>query len=324
LDPLGPGYHTGYDALREHAGWIDLSGRGKLIATGEDRARLLHAMTTNHVEQLKPGEGCYAFFLNAVGRILGDVNLFCFEDRILLDTEAETRRKLFDHLDRYIIADDVTMEDATDRIATIAVEGPSSAGILERMGAPVPEAAYSTVSWSNGSSNGPSEVTIARLSSTGAGGFFLFVPVEAKADLIAQISAAGAIAATAEEARVVRIENGHPRYGEEITDRYLIQETGQLQAVHFSKGCYLGQEIVERVRSRAQIHRILKRLEIDTAEPPPAGVKLKSGDADAGEIASAAFSPALRKTVAMAYLRTQFAEPGTQLSIGDAAANVLS
>jgi tRNA-modifying protein YgfZ len=306
---------TGYDALREHAAWIDLSGRGKLIATGEDRARLLHAMTTNHVEQLQPGEGCYAFFLNAVGRILGDVNLFCFEDHILLDTEPETRRKLFEHLDRYIIADDVTMEDATDRIATIAVEGPWAVRILEKMGAPVPEAAYSTALWS--------AVTIARLSSTGAGGFYLFVPVEAKADLIAQISAAGAIAATAEEARVVRIENGRPRYGEEITERYLIQETGQLQAVHFSKGCYLGQEIVERVRSRAQIHRTLKRLEIETAEPAAAGVKLKSGEADAGEIASAVFSPALQKTVAMAYLRTQFAEAGTQLSVGDAAATVL-
>ena len=97
----------------------------------------------------------------------------------------------------------------------------------------------------------------------------------------------------------MRIESGRPRYGEEITERYLVQETGQLQAVNFSKGCYLGQEIVERVRSRAQIHRVLRRLEIDTSEPPAAGTKLKSGEADAGEIASAVFSPALGKTVAL-------------------------
>lgn len=306
---------AGYQALREHAAWIDLSDRGKLLATGEDRARFLHAMSTNHIEQLKPGEGCYAFFLNAQGRILGDVNVLCFEDHFLLDTEPETRRKLFEHLDRYIIADDMTLEDATDRIATIAVEGPESAAVLRKTGiAALPDAPYSTVSWSN--------ATIARLSSTGADGYFIFVPTEEKAEVIAKLSAAGAAAATPEDARIVRIENGHPRYGEEITERYLVQETGQLQAVHFSKGCYLGQEIVERVRSRAQIHRVLRKLEIETAEPPPAGTKFKSGDADAGEIVSAVFSPALQKTVAMAYVRVPFAEPGTALSIQGADARV--
>ncbi len=130
---------NGYQALREHAAWIDLSRRGKIRVTGEDRARLLHAMTTNHVEGLKPGEGCYAFFLNAQGRILGDANVLCFEDHILLDTEPETRHKLFEHLDRYIIADDATIEDATERLATIAVEGPESAAILGKLGAPLPD-----------------------------------------------------------------------------------------------------------------------------------------------------------------------------------------
>ena len=114
---------------------------------------------------------------------------------------------------------------------------------------------------------------------------------------------------------MVRIEQGRARYGEEITERYLVQETGQLQAVHFSKGCYLGQEIVERVRSRAQIHRVLRRLEIETKNVPDAGAKLKSGEADAGEIVSSAFSPALEKAVAMAYVRVAFAEPGSELSV---------
>jgi tRNA-modifying protein YgfZ len=309
----------GYNALREHAAWLDLSDRGKLRATGDDRTRFLHAMSTNHVEQLKPGEGCYSFFLNAQGRILGDVNLLCFGDHLLLDTEAETRRKLFEHLDRYIIADDVTLEDATDRIATIAVEGPESAAVLRKMGiVAFPEAPYSTISWNN-----PwGDATVARLSSTGADGYFLLVPAERKDEAIAELSAAGAIPATKEDARIVRIENGRPRYGEEITERYLVQETGQLRAVHFSKGCYLGQEIVERVRSRAQIHRVLRKLEIDTAEPPAPGTKFKSGDADAGEIVSAVFSPASQQAVAMAYVRVPFAEPGTVLSIEGAAARV--
>ena len=298
---------TGYEALHQRAAWLDLSARGKIRVSGEDRARLLHAMTTNHVQQLKPGEGCYAFFLNAQGRILGDVNLFCFDDHLLLDTEPETRHKLYEHLDRYIIADDVTLADETDRIATIALEGPLATDILAKIGAPIPEAAYSTATWQ--------DRIIARVDSTGSGGFFIFT--DQKPRLIVELEAAGAAPATPEEANTVRVENGHPRYGEEITERFLVQETGQLQAVHFSKGCYLGQEIVERIRSRAQIHRILRRIEIDSAEIPAAGTKF-----DAGEIVSGIFSPSLNKVVAMAYLRIPNSEPGTELTINGASARV--
>ena len=313
----------GYQALRANAAWLDLSARGKIRVSGDDRARLLHAMTTNHVQQLKPGDGCYAFFLNAQGRILGDVNLFCFEDHFLLDTEPETRHKLFEHLDRYIIADDVTLVDDTDRIATISLEGPDAAEILSKLAAPVPETLYSTATW--GEPAMPLS-TIAHVDSTGSGGFFIFTSIDDKSRVIELLEGAGAIPATAHDAAIVRLENGRPRYGEEITERFLVQETGQLQAVHFTKGCYLGQEIVERVRSRAQIHRVLRHLVIDSSEVPPAGTKLKlslaNDAADAGEIVSAALSPALGKVVAMAYVRTPNSEPGTELAIGNALARV--
>ena len=303
---------NGYQALREHAAWLDLSGRGKIRATGEDRARLLHAMTTQQVEQMKPGDGAYAFFLNAQGRILGDVNLFCLEKHFLLDTEPETHQKLFEHVDRYIIADDVTLEDITEEMATIAVEGPQAASVLEKLGAPIPETPYQMRAWG--------DRIIARVSSTGSEGYFVFLPASGRPELAGQL--AGVPEASADEARLVRIEHGHPRYGEEITERYLVQETGQTHAVNFTKGCYLGQEIVERVRSRAQIHRVLRRLEIDTLEPPAAGTKLTSDGRDAAEIASSAFSPALRKVVALAYVRVAFAEPGTELRLGDARVRV--
>jgi tRNA-modifying protein YgfZ len=299
----------GYQALHAHSAWLDLSARGKIRVSGDDRARLLHAMTTNHVQQLKPGDGCYAFFLNAQGRILGDVNLFCFDDHFLLDTEPEARHRLFEHLDRYIIADDVTLADGTDRIATIAVEGPEAALTLAKLCSPIPEVPYSTVTCG--------ERTVARIDSTGAGGFFIFTSIDDVPSLIRDLEFAGAVRATPEEATVVRLENGRPRYGEEITERFLVQETGQLQAVHFSKGCYLGQEIVERVRSRAQIHRILRRLEIDSTELPPVGTKFEGG-----EIVSAVLSPALGKVVAMAYVRTPNSEPGTELSIAGVPAHV--
>jgi folate-binding protein YgfZ len=245
--------------------------------------------------------------------------LLCFEDHFLLDTEPETRTKLYEHLDRYIIADDVALEDQTERIATLSIEGPGASAALAKLGAPEPAVLYASAPWSFGASL----VTIARLDTTGRGGFFLMIPSEEKQAVTSRLTEAGFPPATAEDARIVRIECGRPRYGEEITERYLVQETGQLQAVNFSKGCYLGQEIVERVRSRAQIHRVLRRLEIETSQPPAAGTKLNSGDADAAEIASAVYSPALEKTVALAYVRTQFAEPGTKITLDGTSGRVL-
>jgi folate-binding protein YgfZ len=296
----------GYKALREAAAWFDVSARGRIRVTGEDRARLLHAMSTNDVQGLQPGQGCYTFFLNAQGRILCDASLFCFEDHLLLDTEPETLQKLFEHLDRYIIADDVTLTDETGTAAAISVEGPQSLTLLSKLGAPVPDSPHGWTAWGTN--------IVARVSFTGSEGLLVITAAADKPALLSQLTIA-APEASPDDVRTVRIEHGRPRYGEELTERYLIQETGQLQAVSFSKGCYLGQEIVERVRSRAQVHRHLRRLELDTIDPPAPGTKLKSGDADAAEIASAAFSPALDKVVAMAYVRTPFAEPGTELSL---------
>jgi tRNA-modifying protein YgfZ len=282
---------TGYEALRNRAAWLDLSARGKIKLTGEDRARLLHAMTTNHIQQLMPGSGCYAFFLNDKGRVLADANVLCRPDYFLLDVEPETRQPLYQHLDRFIIADDVTLEDVTDATATIAIEGPEAAGVLEGAGAPVPEADYSSAEWD--------QALVARVNSTGSSGFFIFAPASEKPALISRLEAAGAEPADAEAARVVRLEHGKPRYGEDISERFLAQEANQPQALNFSKGCYLGQEIVERVRSRGQIHRVLEPLILGTKEPPAPGTKLETG----AEVTSAAYSPAMGKVVALAYVR---------------------
>lgn len=280
----------GYRALRESAAWLDLAGRGKILARGEDRVRLLHALTTNHVEQLAPGGGCYAFFLDAQGHILADVNLFAMPDHLLLDTEPGPSRKIFEHIGRYIIADDVTLEDLTASTTTLALEGPQAAEVLASLGSPVPEAAHSHVEW------GPR--TVARVDSTGAGGFFLFLPMGEKRELARQLEAAGAAAATPEDALVVRLENGRPRYGEDITEGHIPHETQMLYAVHFNKGCYIGQENVERVRSRGHVNRLLVRLAIDGERPPAPGTKLA-----AVEITSAAYSPALGKVIAFGYVR---------------------
>ena len=272
----------GYEALRNSAAWLDLSGRGEIFAAGEDRARLLHAISTNHIERLQPGEGCYAFFLNAQGKIQADADILCLPDRLLVDTEPETREKLRRHIDQYIIADDVTLDDATDRLAVLSIEGPQAETVVAGLGAPAPATAYFHVAWN--------DATVARISSTGAPGFRIFLPRERQAELIARL--AEIPQATAEDQRTVRLEHGTPRYGEDITDATLPQESQQMHGVSFNKGCYLGQEIVERIRARGQVHRTLQSLQYDPGKPPQA------------QITSEAWSPALGRIVALGYVRS--------------------
>ncbi len=305
----------GYNELRSGAAWLDVSGRGEVRVGGEDRARFLHAMTTNHIQQLKPGTGCYAFFLTAQGRILADVNVLCRQDSFLLDTEPETKQKLLEHLEKFIIGDDATVEDFTPALATIAIEGPKSPDVITEAGFPVPGIYYGD--------NLDSEAgLVARLSVTGSTGFFVIVPTAEKDAALSKIQAAGAAAADKEAFNIVRLEHGKPRYGEDISDRYLAQEADQEQALNFHKGCYLGQEIVERLRSRGLISRVLTALEIEGQTPPEPRTKLRVGDAPAAEITSAAYSPALGRVVALGYVRVEYAKPGTEFTTEDLRARV--
>ncbi len=299
---------NGYQALRESSTWLDLSAHGRIRATGEDRVRLLHAMCTNHLQQLHSGEGCYAFFLNPQGRILADAVILALHDALLLATEPETRRGLYDHLDRYIIADDVTLEDTTDETVQIGIEGPAAADVVAGLGAPVPSAPYSHQAWG--------ERLVARFSVTGQPGFSIVAPAAQREPLLHEIEAAGAVSASGEDARVVRLELAHPRYGEDITDRYLPHETQMLGAVHFNKGCYIGQEIVERIRSRGGVHRFLVPLEVEGDTPPEAGAAITADGKALGEITSAAWSPARGRIVALGYLRLGEIPQGAALACG--------
>ena len=286
---------TGYQALREGSAWLDLSARGRIRAVGEDRVRLLHAMCSNHVQQLRAGEGCYAFFLNPQGRILADAVILALPDALLLDTEPETRESLYTHLDKYIIADDVTLEDTTADTVAIGIEGPAAADVESRLGIALPAPPYSHQVWGH-------RLAI-RSSVTGQPGFSIVAPAADREALIREIEAAGAVRASDQDARVVRIELGHPRYGEDFTDQYLPHETQLLGALHFSKGCYIGQEIVERVRARGGVHRFLVPLEIEGDGPLETGAVITADGKALGTITSAAWSPARGRTVGLGYLR---------------------
>jgi aminomethyltransferase len=295
---------SAYEALRNEAAWIDLSGRGKFRAAGEDRIRLFHAMCTNHLQQLVPGTGCYAFFLTANGRIIADANIFAMPDYLLIDTEPETRSSFQEHIEKFIIADDVTLHDFTDAYATIGVEGPKAEEVLQRCGIPAAHLPYTVAEWSH--------CEVAHVSYTGGPGYRFFVPVEHKEDLVRQLAVPECDVSTAD---IVRLEHGKPRYGVDFSATNIPQETLLTEiAVHFNKGCYIGQEIVERVRSRGHVNRILVRFEMDTPDVPPAETKIQAAGQEVGEITSAAFSPALNRVVGLAITRAEALAAGTELT----------
>jgi aminomethyltransferase len=289
----------GYQALREGAAWLDLSSRGVIRVTGEDRARLLHAMSTNHIQQLQPGGGCYAFFLTAQGKIVADANVFCFDEYFLLDVEPHIRQRLYEHLDKFIIADDVVLEDLSGSVRVIGVEGPRSEEALRSSGAPVPTEPHHHQTWG--------EATVAQVSYTGACGYRIFAAPE---------SLPGALpAATIEEADLVRLEHFRPLLGTDIFETTLPMETQQSHGLHFNKGCYIGQEIVERVRSRGHVNRLLAGLKLEGTAPPEKSAVISAKGVECGRITSAMYSPAEDKVVALGYMRVPNQIPGTEVEV---------
>jgi len=257
---------------------FELEGRGRIRASGEDCKRLLHAMTSNHVEQLAPGQGCYAFFLNANGRILSDVNILAAPDSLLLDVEPNSRDFVLAHLDKFIIADDVTLADETAQWTTLAVEGQNAVDVLTTVDIPVPSAELDSLPWAGR--------LVVKASYTGQTGYWILAsPLDAPIVREALILA-GATELTIAQAESLRIAHGKPRFGVDFGEAHLVQETQLMHAVHFQKGCYLGQEIVERVRSRGQVHRRLVALRIAGEAPIAAHTKILSGEKEAGEITS--------------------------------------
>jgi aminomethyltransferase len=198
------------------------------------------------------------------------------------------------HIKRYIIADQVELEDVTAGTAAIGLEGPGAAAILTALGAPVPATDYAHEAWG--------DATVAAVSVTGQPGVRIFCPTEKAAAMVRQLEAAGAVAASLEDARLARIENGKPRYGEDIRETSLPQETQQMHGVSFNKGCYLGQEIVERIRAQGRVNKKLTRIVLPGGEIPAAGTKTTVDGAEA-EVTSAVMSPTSGEVIALAYVR---------------------
>jgi aminomethyltransferase len=307
---------TGYTALHESAAWLDISSRGRLCAAGEDRLRLLHAIASNTVEGLAAGQGTYAFFLDAQGRIQADSRLFVSADRVWIDCEPEVRTALREHIESYIIMDDVQLEDLTGSTAALTLEGPGADQIARQATGGVPDPAP----FSHRESDG---IRILRSTLTGQPGLWFLCPAGGQTQLIEKLVAAGAAAASPDDFRVARVENRRPRFGEDYSSSNIPHETCLLQAVSFSKGCYLGQEIVERVRARGQVNKLLAGLEFDTTGRLAAGTPVEHAGRQAGRLSSPVFSPRRGKVLAFAILRREAATEGAEVTSGGVSGRVL-
>jgi folate-binding protein YgfZ len=292
-----------FQALLAGCGVYDLSSRAKIAVTGGDRIRWLNGMVTNNVRDLATGHGVYAFLLNAQGRIQGDIYAFQRGESLLVDTEAAQRDKILQLFDRYIIADDVEIADISDGLAAIGLTGPESRQVLARAGIAVPELAYLQfvdLAWRE------KNVTLLRSGEEARESWQLWIAPEHFGELWSAVVAAGARPTGTAALNLFRISRGIPQFGVDIRDRDLPQETGQSRALNFTKGCYLGQEIVERIRSRGAVHRQFGAFAVEGALPE-AGAKIVAEDKEVGEITSSAALPfpTGERPVALGYLRRE-------------------
>jgi folate-binding protein YgfZ len=307
---------TGYDAVKKTTGIADRSGEARFRVTGPDRVTWLQGLLTNDIAALTPGTGCYAAYLTPQGRMLADIRVLHRGDELLLDVPAAARAGVFERLTTFIIMEDVVLDDVTDSLARIAVHGPQAFDVLLKvvsLTAPLPEHASVSTSF------GDHGVIVAGSRDLGVDGYDVYVDASAKADLIAALHAAGATAIDDEAWLTLRLEAGRPAFGVDMTTDTIPLEAGiEDRAISFTKGCYVGQEIIIRVmhRGHGRVARKLVGLSASASDSIASGAAIHAGDREIGRVTSAAYSPALDRWIGMGYVQRDFVEPGTAVSLG--------
>jgi aminomethyltransferase len=293
------------DALRHEIGVAALS-RGWIAVTGGDRVRWLNGMVTNSVQALTPGDGAYSFLLSAQGRIQGDATVWADSDRLLLQTSAAQVDPLIALLDRFIIMDDVELAPVS--LHGLLIAGPRAAEALTAIGIPARASKLlkqRNLTWQDRS------LTLINAYSPLVARFELWSANPE--DLAAVREALQATQINDAALELLRISEGTPSFGTDIRDRDLPQETGQARALHFNKGCYLGQEIVERIRSRGNVHRTFTTFVLH-GDTPPANTPIQADGKPVGELTSIASAPIDGQQLALGFVRREALDRGLSLT----------
>jgi folate-binding protein YgfZ len=311
----------GYDAARRQSAFVDRSARGRIVVSGADRASYLQGLLTNDIVALQAGQGCYAAYLTAQGRMIADLYLYELGDVLLLTLEGDVKDAVLAKFDQFIFSEDVQLGDVTEAFAQVAIVGPDAARVLSTLLTDVPAQVLSGLlehgnlraTWNGG----PAIVT--RASDTGEAGFDLFVGRAEFEALKSALAAEGAVALDEATADVLRIEAGVPRFHRDMDEETLPLEAGiESRAISFTKGCYVGQEVVIRVlhRGHGRVVKKLVGLRLASGPPPEPGAVVMSGEREAGHVTSSAMSPALGRAIALAHVHRDFIEAGTALTVG--------
>jgi len=304
-----------FSELLSGCGVFQLSGRAKISITGGDRVRWLNGMVTNNIRDLAAGHGVYAFLLNPQGHILSDLYAYNRGDSITIDTDRSQVEKLLTTFDHYIIMDDVEVAETTNKTASIGVVGPRAGTVLQVAGLDVPPLEpLQFVDLQSGSV----PLTVVRGDIPGVDCYEIWLAPDHLAQVWSMLAQSGATPVGAGALELLRIAAGVPRYGQDIRERDLPQETEQARALNFNKGCYIGQEIVERIRSRGAVHRKFTGFDVEGPLPSP-GTKIPAEGREVGEITSAAALPlaAGERRVALGYVRREIATPGRKFQAGN-------
>jgi len=310
------GSRAEFASLLSGCGVFNRDNNAKLSLTGADRVRWLNGMVTNKVRDLPAGQGVYAFVLTPQGHILGDLYAYNRGESLLVETEQSLKEKLLGIFRKYIIMDKVEITDLSAQLQTIGVAGPKALAVLQAAGldfqALEPLCLIETT-WQG------APVSIVRGDNPAVESYDIWAAPEPANKIRAALIKAGAMPVGNPALELLRIASGRPRYEQDIGERDLPQETEQLRALNYNKGCYIGQEIVERIRSRGAVHRKFTGFDVNGPLPAP-GTKVQTSGKDVGEITSTALLPLAQgnRAVALGYIRREAADSGQPLQAGDA------
>ena len=307
-DPAGE-----YRAARSGAVVFDLSDRTQIEITGRDRAKFLHNFCTNNIKSLQPGQGCEAFVTNVKGRVLGHIFVFAGDESLWIESVAGAAEPLIAHLDKYRIGEDVEFHDRTPESGELLLAGPTSAGLLDKLGVP----AASLGLYAHAAAKlGGIPVSSRRVDWLGVPGFLISASRARMADLWRALCEAAVHPAGSEAFHALRIVGGFPLYGVDISEDNLAQEVARTKrAISFTKGCYLGQEPIARIDALGHVNRELRGLRLESGPRPAAGAAVSADGQVVGAVTSSAVSPVDGGPLALAYLKAKHAVAGTLVAV---------
>jgi folate-binding protein YgfZ len=328
LLPAGFGdFAAEYKALRETVGLVDTNYRAFFSFTGPDRQRYVNAILTSNVRDLKPGQGAAGLLLNPQGHILAEVETFLLEGSLLASCHAMIRERTFATFDKFIIMDDVTLEDITPSTATLDLVGPRTVSLLEKSGVAAFKDIQVLAHTELSVATIPCRVVRRKIIGNAAATIITNrdnLPTLWN-ELANLVHAEGGAPAGMEALNSVRLECGVAWFGHDYDDKQIPHEVGlEHSHISYEKGCYTGQEIVERVRSRGHANRRLTEMRFLSDDAPASGTKLLFAGNDIGSVTSSAFSPILGQPIGLGYVRREQSACGTSLDACGIAAEVIA